>query len=343
VGGKGNIVVDPGSYLKAGGFSLMSNVTINGGSTVESRLELMAPGASDTDRITVNNLGSLTIPASHVVETRDLAVTTFGEFYKDGPGTLRITGTGGVDLASTALFNITAGSVVIDGTKAPTDSALAQIYVDDASLVVNGSISGDINVGQFDPNGVLGGRGMVGNVLITEGLLTPGDPTLAAGIGTLSTGNLTLDSLSIFNAQVDGAGQSDRVSVTGTVNLNADELRLTLTNPELLLQGDVFTLIHNDDIDAIGTSFGFGFANAAINPEYSSQYATVFDTSGNPWLLSLSGEGGAFDVSGGNDLAIMAVVPEPSVLTSLAGGMALLFGGLRRRRKSISATTRSIL
>lgn len=126
-----------------------------------------------------------------------------------------------------------------------------------------------------------------------------------------------------------GNGLYDQLNVTGQVNLDG-ELRLTLTAGFVPSFGDVFTVILNDDTDAI-SAVGTGFWNAIYDPAFSDIYPTVFDTSGNPYLLSFTGGNGLFDVPGGNDMALMAVVPEPrTAATLLLAGVTLLGFGCRR-------------
>ena len=333
VGGKGNILVDPGAILRVQSFDLMANVLINGGSTIESALELTGTGTSRADALTVANIGTLVIPTGHTVETQKLTVGVLGEFLKTGPGLLSVQGTGGVAFASTSLVSIDSGVLRISGTSAPTDSPDAQVYVDggDAALLVNGSLAGHVNVGQIWGGGRLGGNGSVGFVDVSQGTLSPGDPDLTGGLGTLATGTLTLNSSAVLELQLGGTGNGlyDQLNVTGQVNLDG-ELRLTLTAGFVPSFGDVFTVILNDDTDAI-SAVGTGFWNAIYDPAFSDIYPTVFDTSGNPYLLSFTGGNGLFDVPGGNDMALMAVVPEPrTAATLLLAGVTLLGFGCRR-------------
>ena len=338
-GGKGKIVVDPGALLKVGGFSLMSNVTINGGSTVESALKLTGAGTSDTETLAITNLGAVEVPTGHNLQTQNLSVAALGEFYKAGAGTLTVSGTGGVNLASTALVTIAEGKVVVSGTSAATDSSSAQIYVDgsDTVLTVNGSISGRVNVGQIDGGGRLAGLGSIGEIDVAQGTLSPGDPA-GDTLGTLSTASLTLNSSSTLELQLGGtsAGSYDQLAVSTQVNLDG-ELKLSLADGFTLAKDDLFTIVLNNGTNAV-SPVGYGFSNAQMDPTYSNDFPTVFDTSGNAWLLSLTGEGGQFDVTGGNDVMLMATVPEPSALINLSLGLAGLLGLQRFRRR----TARSI-
>jgi hypothetical protein len=292
--------------------------------------------------LSVSNIGYLTLDNGHTIHSQGLSVGTFGEFYQQGDGTVTVDGPGGIDLAATALVNVSSGNMVINGTSAPTDAATAQIYVDgpSSSLVVNGSIAGDINVGLDNPGGRLAGSGSTGRILVNSGLFQPGNPLSGNGIGVLHTTELTLNSSAVFELQLGGLTPGtgyDQVDVHGAVNLDG-EIHLVLANGFTPSYGDLFTVILNDDIDAV-SYFGSGFANAQMNSNFSDNYPTVFDTAGNPYLLSFTGENGAFDVSGGNDVVLMAVIPEPSSSAALAAGAALLLGLPRlRHRRSVVQT-----
>lgn len=332
VGGKGNIVVDPGAELRVQSFSMMSSVTINGGSSVESALILTAPGASDTDAFTANNLAYLEIPTGHTVTTGKFDVGAVGEFYKAGEGTMIVNGA--VNLASTSKFTLEEGMVIVNGTKAVTDSPDAQIYVDgdDAALVVNGSISGKINVGQIFGGGLLAGTGLVGDVEVSDGRLAPGNPVSGTGLGVLSTGTVTLNSNAVFELQLQLVGH-DRLNVTGLVNLDG-ELKLTLASGFTPSWGNTFTIVTNDGDDVV-SAVGFGFTNASIVAEFSTAFPTVYDNLGNAYLLSFTGEDGFFNAAGGNDVVLMAV-PEPGSTTMLALGLGSLLGLRRFRSRSRS-------
>ena len=86
------------------------------------------------------------------------------------------------------------------------------------------------------------------------------------------------------------------------------ELRLTLANGFTPSFGDLFTIILNSSTEFTSV-VGYGFSNAVMNSDYSDTYPTVFDSNGNPYLLSVSGEGSQFDAIGGNDIVLRAMVP----------------------------------
>ncbi len=332
VGGKGNVIIDPGAILRVSNLTAMANVTINGGSTVDSALELTGTGTSDTDTLTVTNLGTLDIPVGHTMSAGKLSVGTLGEFLKTGPGLLSVGGSGGIDFASTSLVTVDSGTLYVGGTSAPSDSSSAQVYVDgdDAALIVSGSLAGHVSVGQIFGGGRLGGVGIVGDVDVAFGTIAPGDPLQGTGLGTLSTGNLTLNSSAVFELQLGGTtpGAYGQLNVTGQVNLDG-ELRLSLAGTFTPSNGDLFTIIANDDIDPVSV-VGTGFLNAMIDDFYSTVYPTVFDTSGNPYLLSFTGEGGQFD-AGGNDVVLMSVVPESGAASGFLFALGMLLGIQRFR------------
>lgn len=112
-----------------------------------------------------------------------------GSLIKEGEGTLNLTG---------------------DNTyTGPTD-------VNEGILAVNGSVTSDVTV---NDGGTLGGNGTItGSTAITAGgKVGPGN-----SIGQLSIiGDLDFAAGSIYEVEVNAAGQSDRIDVTGAVTINS--------------------------------------------------------------------------------------------------------------------------
>jgi len=75
-------------------------------------------------------------------------------------------------------------------------------------LAVNGSVTSDVTVGS---GGNLGGSGLITGDVFNSGTVAPGN-----SIGTLNiTGTFTQASGSTYQVEVNAAGQSDRINVTG--------------------------------------------------------------------------------------------------------------------------------
>ena len=84
--------------------------------------------------------------------------------------------------------------------------------VSNASLGVNGSLGGNVFVGQ---GGIVSGNGSIVGHLFSGGAVAPGN-----SIGTLTVaGNFSQNAAGVYAAKVVGSGQSDRINVGGTANL----------------------------------------------------------------------------------------------------------------------------
>jgi len=116
------------------------------------------------------------------------AISGGGGFVKTGDGTLNLSGASDY-----------TGPTTVDGGK----------------LAVNGSIVSDVTV---NAGGALGGNGSVGSTTINDGgALTPGN-----SIGRLTVaGDLTFAAGSVYEVEVNAAGQGDRVDATGTVTIDS--------------------------------------------------------------------------------------------------------------------------
>jgi autotransporter-associated beta strand protein len=214
--------------------------------------------------------------------------------------------------------------------------------INDGVLEVAGSLTGtskvDINAG-----GTLSGAATLANPLTTAlsagpinvnngGTFSPGVAGATAGVGALGTFNATgglttsngatlkIDLQTPTSIGVPG-GLNDRIDVTGSISLaGTTAITLTLTggyNPAL---GDLFFIALNDGGDSItGSPANF----------------SVADIGGVAWQVFTGANAASGFTTGGNDIAILAVVPEPNALSMLVGslGMALGLQRFRRRRR----------
>src|SRR5205814_1031708 len=124
------------------------------------------------------------------------AIIGAGGFVKQGTGTLTLTG------AST---NVTAA-------------------INAGKLMVNGSLGGTM---QVNSGGTLGGTGTVGATTIASGgTIAPGN-----GIGTLNVGgNYIQNAGSTYAVEVNSAGQSDKIAVTGAATINGGTVAVQAAN-----------------------------------------------------------------------------------------------------------------
>jgi fibronectin-binding autotransporter adhesin len=205
----------------------------------------------------------------------------------------------------------TAGQLILAGTNSYT--GLTDITA--GTVLVTGSLTGsDVQVAA----GTLGGNGSITQeVTVFPGsILAPG-PTVGT-IGTLASGPLSMFAASNFALEIDStATTSDLLAITGGLDLdpgNAVTLTITDLAPAAITNG-IFPFITY-------TTWNGGFFT--VNGEVIDQVETFF-VSGNEYRLD-------YDL-GGNTVAMVAV-PEPGTIASLLGGLGLLVGlGRARRRK----------
>lgn len=89
-------------------------------------------------------------------------------------------------------------------------------------------------------------------------------------------------------------------------------------NPSM---GSLFFILVNDGTDAVSGTF----AGLAQN--------STLSFGGHTYMLTYTGNLATLSFTGGNDVALRVVAPEPNALTMLTGGFALLIGMQRRRRR----------
>ncbi len=270
-------------------------------------VNITASGATLDIAGTNQTVASLTGVAGSAVTLGAGKLTVAGSDNTTFAGSITSSGAPAVSLVKQG-----SGTLTLSG-----NSTLAgATRVEAGTLLVTGSITGTTIID--GPAAILAGTGTIGATTLTNGTLTSGNASMAP----LTTGSLTLaGGTTLF--ELASNGSSDVLNVNGTVNFTAPvQLSLSFNSdlPDLLS----FTLIANDGGDVFGFAGGAGlFAGAtAITP-------------GTPFSVTSGGFTETFQASytggDGNDLTL-TVVPEPTSIVTLLGGIGALAMMRRRRR-----------
>jgi autotransporter-associated beta strand protein len=238
---------------------------------------------STTNSITLGAGGATVNLGTGEDKTLDRVLTGAGGLTKTGAGTLTLSG------ANT----YTGGTTITGGT-----------------LQVDGSIASS-GLTTVNSGGTLSGSGMVGDTEVNAGgTLSPGDAPGA--VGTLSiAGDLNMQDNSTLHIDYNGT-QFDKVSVTGTADVDTSTLNLVLTGGNLQLHpGDRVTLI------AAGTLTG----NFPPKSGMIGGYPYTLEKDGNNLILLLSNRSSA------------TAIPATSGGVLIALGVLLMGLGMRSRRK----------
>ncbi|MEP6669812.1 MAG: autotransporter-associated beta strand repeat-containing protein [Chthoniobacter sp.] len=330
------------------GGSQMRATTTPGGITIGNTISfaadttIIAAGGSDQP---LAFTGPVTLTGNRTLTQNSAANTIFSGNIGDGGNGFGLT----VNSPSTG----TIAPVILSGNSTYSGTTAVK-----GTVVVSGSLSGSSAVVIGDSTSlskttVLGGGGTVGNVTVgiaagnTGAALKPHAGSASTNAGTtLHAGSVTFANSSVhLSLQIgrtsaftgsggDGASGgdvSDHLGTTGALTLNGADLQLSLltTTGYTPVNGDIFFLTINSggaitgtfsSVNGIATDLGEGmtFSTGALGTQaYQITYLANF--AGNSF-------------SGGHDVALLAVVPEPGSLVSLFGGLGCLLGAQRFRR-----------
>lgn len=238
---------------------LSGDNTYTGGTfiCVCSTLQLGNGGTSGSIRGDVINGGTLAFNRSDIyVFTGAIADDVFDPGYvvQMGRGTTVLTATH----TYTGDTTVAAGKLIVDGSIAGSHTT-----------VLNG--------------GTLGGHGTLGDTTVRAG----GTHAPGNSIGTQTvTGNYVLDAGAILEIEINGAGQSDKIVVSGTVDLTGAVIRI-LAAPGSYVPGTSYIFLENNGGSPIVGTFGQLVTNFAfLSP-------TLF-ASGNDLGVSLNRNSVAF-------------------------------------------------
>ena len=267
-----NLISGTGDVDKRGSgtMTLASVQTYTGGTSV-SQGTLRLGG---NDRLA--STGSLFISGGATFDLANFSQTV-GAF--SGPGTAAI-GTGsltfGNSLDRTFQGFITgSGSFIKQGTGSFTMTANNSAYtgtttVNNGLLAVNGNLSNSATT--VNTNGTLGGTGTVGQTTV-NGTIAPGN-----SIGTLNVnGPYVQNAGSFYNVEVNAAGQSDLINVTGTATINGGTVRV-IAGMGAYNPTTIYTILTSSGARTgtfTGVTSNFAFLDPSLTYDPNNVYLTL--------------------------------------------------------------------
>jgi autotransporter-associated beta strand protein len=309
--GNGTLSLSGGSFTTSTG-NITVGVLGNGTVNVIDAGTLTA-GSSGTKSIvlagTAGKTGTLNVGTGAVAGS----VTALDVIGGNGTATVNFNHTGALSFApllkgSLSVNKSGGGATTLSGNNTYTGATT----INAGTMLVAGTAANSAFT--VASGGTLGGSGTVGAVTVDAGgTLAPG-----SGPGILNAGILSL--AGTLAATINGTTvgtQYNQANVTGTVTLVAGN-SITLSLGYSPTIGDNIFLINNDGADAI-TGLLNGYAQDS-----------TFNLTGQNWKISYVGDFGANTFTGGNDLVIQAIIPEPATWALLAA-TGTFFMVMRRR------------
>jgi autotransporter-associated beta strand protein len=227
--------------------------------------------------------------------------------------TATVSGVIGSSIPGGALVKGGAGTLILSNINTYNGATT----ISGGEVVVSGSLNGTtaVNVasGATLASGATGGAittgAVSGNSVDVAGTLSPGDTALAPITLTLSAGTkLNFESGSVLRLDVAPNGSSDSVIFGGSAgDWLSGSGNATLSLHGVINYSSTYVVFQN-----VSTP---GFAFAGVTGYDSSNWTPTFAMSGNDYVLSF------------------AAIPEPGSAVSLAGGVAMLLGLQKRRRR----------
>jgi autotransporter-associated beta strand protein len=195
------------------------------------------------------------IPIGHFSAVQGATVTAGGCSGNCGAGTQNAVTwrVGGLntDATNSALFTGST-SLIKEGsgrwTLTTDNNHSGTTVVNGGTLVVNGNQSAATGVVTVNAGGTLGGTGVIGGATTVNGVLSPGNNSLAQL--TFASGlTFTTNGIAALGISRNPVA-SDQVTVSGTLTLNG-ALEVVNTSPEILAAGDSFQLFSAANISGV--------------------------------------------------------------------------------------------
>ncbi len=223
--------------------------------------------ASETGSSATLNIGAAAGDAAVAPGTLDTSQISIG----DGDATIVFNHTGGHHIfAPTIIGNgqidLFAGTTEIDNAPGFTgDTSVG----DGSTLIANGTLGGTLGVAA---GGRLQGSGTVGTTSVS-GTIAPGN-----SIGTLSvSGAYTQTPGSTYEVQIDSAGNSDRIQVSGAATLNGGTVEV-LPYPDYEADTPYTILTASSGVTGAFADVYWGGSSLFLSPSLSYDPNTVYLT-----------------------------------------------------------------
>ena len=239
----GGTTVSAGTLRLGSGGSLAPTgaLTVNGG-TFDLNGNNQTVGA-------LSGAGGTLALGSGILTTDTASNTTFaapiigtGGLTKQGLGTLNLTG----------VNTYTGPTLVTAGT-----------------LAVNGSLTSNVAVGTA---GTLGGNGTITGLVTNNGIIAPGN-----SIGTLTiNGNFVQSAGSVYQVQVNPAGQSDRINTSGMATINGGIVQV---------QAQSGTYARNTTYTILNATGGVSGAYSSVTSNFAFLTPSLSYDANNVYLL----------------------------------------------------------
>ena len=299
--------------------------------------------------------GATTISAGTLVVNGSLpassAVSVSAGATLSGGGTVGATTINGGTINGSGLT--LTGNATFTG--AATLSGIATVVsgsatVSSGNLLVSGRLNGDVHVNSggalnvastlngtatIDAGATLTGVGTLSGLATVRGTIAPG----TSGIGTLTAGGgLSLADNSTLSLSVTGTGAGQYGKIAATSLSLGNNVNLSVNSPGYdtsthYVLGD---LAHSERIYlTLGGYTSGAFANVIAgfaDTFFGATYNSYTDNNGHAWAVVYGADHNTGTLTGGADIALIAV-PEPSTWAMLVGGFGLLTFGQRLRRR----------
>jgi len=277
-------------------------------------------GANTYSGGTTVNGGTLTVNSS----TGTGAVTVAAGGTLNGTGTI----SGAIVVSGTL-----SGSLTIGGDATINSGGTATASAFNGNIIDNGSITGGFSL--LSGKSLSGLGSVSGVVTANTGSTVSPSKNNTSPVGDLSVDTLNLSSGAHLNLQINSPTVGDQITTTDTgagMSL-AGDVKLTIASGFATTGSDeLFLIINNGSATTgLGAFSALTVVDNSGSHAYSSAEGTLVTLNGGTYRLTYQGIANGDGI--GNDVALLATVPEPAAIGNLICGVGLL-AGLQRFRRS---------